>query len=135
EFVPPDGSPMAPAEDRDSLYAGIAGLAPVLAEIAQYRPLRDTEQALARRVVARLSVGASTRTEPSLYDGLAGDVTALRLLAPGTEATALRRLAELATPDGWQTTAQLDPGSAAPMRDLVLGTAGVVLATVWAGGD
>src|SRR5215218_711516 len=134
EFVPQDGSPVAPAEDRDSLYAGIAGLAPVLAEIAQYRPLRDTEQALARRVVARLSVGASTRTEPSLYDGLAGDVTALRLLAPGTEATALRRLAELATPDGWQTTAQLDPGSTAPVRDLVLGTAGVVLAAVWAGG-
>ena len=32
-----EGAPEAPspAQDRDSLYAGIAGLAPVLAEIAQ----------------------------------------------------------------------------------------------------
>jgi hypothetical protein len=40
------------AHYRDSLYAGIAGLAPALAEIAQYRELRDTEQELSRGVVA-----------------------------------------------------------------------------------
>jgi lantibiotic modifying enzyme len=124
----------APAEDRDSLYAGIGGLAPVLAEIAQYRPLRGAEQVLVRGVVARLSAMASTRTEPSLYDGLAGDVTALKLLAPGSESIALQRLADLMTPAGWNTTVQLDPGSDAPVTDLVLGTAGVVLAAVWAGG-
>jgi lantibiotic modifying enzyme len=133
--VSEDGGEMAPAEDRDSLYAGVGGLAPVLAEIAQYRGLRDVEQVLAAGVVARLSTKVSARTEPSLYDGLAGDVTALTLLAPGTEPIALRRLADLMTPAGWNTTIQIDPGSDAPVTDLVLGTAGVVLAAIWAGGE
>jgi hypothetical protein len=133
--VSEDGGQMAPAEDRDSLYAGIGGLAPVLAEIAQYRGLRDVEQVLAAGVVARLSTKVSVRTEPSLYDGLAGDVTALKLLAPGTEPIALQRLADLMTPAGWNTTIQIDPGSDAPVTDLVLGTAGVVLAAIWAGGE
>jgi Lanthionine synthetase C-like protein len=133
--VSEDGGQMAQAEDRDSLYAGIGGLAPVLAEIAQYRGLRDVEQVLAAGVVARLSTKACVRTEPSLYDGLAGDVTALRLLAPGREPIALRRLADLMTPAGWNTTIQIDPGSDAPVTDLVLGTAGVVLAAIWAGGE
>ncbi len=131
--VSEDGQ-VAPAEDRDSLYAGIGGLAPVLAEIAQYRALSDVEQVLATRVVARLSAEASVRTEPSLYDGLAGDVTALKLLAPGREQIALQRLADLMTPSGWNTTIQLDPGSHAQLTDLVMGTAGVVLAAIWAGG-
>jgi len=129
------GSEMAPAEDRDSLYAGIGGLAPVLAEISQYRALRDVEHVLAAGVVARLSAKASLRTEPSLYDGLAGDVTALKLLAPGRESIALDRLAHLMTPAGWNTTLQIEPGSDAPAADLVLGTAGVVLAAIWAGGE
>lgn len=133
--VSEDGGQMTPAEDRDSLYAGIGGLAPVLAEIAQYRVLRDVEQVLAAGVVARLSAEASVRTEPSLYDGLAGDVTALKLLAPGREPIALQRLADLMTPAGWNTTLQIDPGSDAPASDLVLGTAGVVLAAIWAGGE
>jgi lantibiotic modifying enzyme len=124
-----------PAEDRDSLYAGIAGLAPVLAEIAQRRALSDVEQALASGVVARLSAEASVRTEPSLYDGLAGDLTALKLLAPGIEPGALQRLAELMTPAGWKTTLELDPGSDAPATDVILGTAGVVMAAIWAGGE
>ena len=126
---------MAPAEDRDSLYAGIAGLAPVLAEISQYRALRDVEQALVAGVVSRLSAKASVRAEPSLYDGLAGDVTALKLLAPGREPIALQRLADLMTPEGWKTTLQIEPESDAPITDLVLGTAGVVLAAIWAGGE
>jgi hypothetical protein len=71
---------MAPAEDRDSLYAGIAGLAPEMAEIAMYRAHNGSEQVLASRIVARLRVQASVRVEPSLDDGLAGDATALKLL-------------------------------------------------------
>jgi hypothetical protein len=75
------------------------------------------------------------RAEPSLYDGLAGDTMALRLLAPGSEQAALARLAELATPLGWRTTMQVEPGSTAPVTDLVMGSAGVVLAAIWAGGE
>ncbi|MEU6225176.1 lanthionine synthetase LanC family protein [Streptomyces sp. NPDC047042] len=130
-----DGSDIAPAKDRDCLYAGIAGLAPVLAEIARYREPTDRERSLAAGIVARLSAKAEERTEPSLYDGLAGDVTALRLLAPGSESVALRRLAELATPDGWRTTVEFEAGSDAPLNDIIMGSAGVVLTAVWAGGE
>jgi hypothetical protein len=86
------------------VYAGIGGLAPVLAEIGQCRALTGTEQALAAGIVARLGAVAPARAEPSLYDGLGGDVTALRLLAPGREQAAVARLAELMTPLGWHTT-------------------------------
>ena len=37
ETVSGDGQDVTPAKDRDSLYSGIAGLAPVLAELAQHR--------------------------------------------------------------------------------------------------
>jgi Lanthionine synthetase C-like protein len=135
EAVPPDGRPAGPGADRDSLYAGIGGLAPVLAEIGQYRALTGVEQALSAGIVARLCAVAPTRAEPSLYDGLAGDVTALKLLAPGSERVPLGRLASLMTPQGWHTTLGIEPDSVAPVTDLVLGNAGVVLAAVWAGGE
>ncbi|WP_405773458.1 lanthionine synthetase LanC family protein [Streptomyces sp. NBC_01538] len=140
ETVPPgvaqDSADAAvPGKDRDCLYAGIAGLAPVLAEIARYREPADRERSLTAGIVTRLSAEAKVGTEPSLYDGLAGFVTALRLLAPGTESVALRRLAELATPDGWPTTLGFEPGSDAPLNDIIMGTAGVVLTAVWAGGE
>ena len=50
EQVPSDGPPARPGPHRDSLYAGIAGLAPVLAEIRQYRALTNAEQSLAVRL-------------------------------------------------------------------------------------
>jgi lantibiotic modifying enzyme len=134
DTVPDDQPPSGPAADRDSLYAGIAGLAPVLAEIAQSRALSDTEQYLADAVVARLAAQARTRTEASLYDGLAGDATALAMLAPGTEAAALQRVASLMTPPGWLTTLGQD-GSDAPLTDIIAGSAGIVLTATWAGGE
>lgn len=132
--VPDDGKHLEPADDRDSLYAGIGGLALVLAEIVQYRPLLDAETALSSRVVARLTAMASLRTEPSLYDGLGGDVAALRLLEPGQESIPLQRLADVMTPAGWNTTTGFD-GSDAPVSDIMSGGAGVVMAAIWAGGE
>jgi lantibiotic modifying enzyme len=130
-----DGAEATPAKDRDSLYAGIAGLAPVLAEIGRYRQLTARERSLATGIVGRLSDQAGRRTEPSLYDGLAGYAMALRLLAPGEESVALRRLAELARPEGWTTTLDFEPGSDAPLNDVIMGTAGVVMTAAWAGGE
>jgi hypothetical protein len=124
-----------PAGDRDSLYAGIAGLAPVLAEIALSRPLMPAERSLALGVGRRLSDQAAVRDEPSLYDGLGGDVVALRLLSPGQEQIALRRLAGLRTPGGWNTTLDVKMDRPGPITDLIMGTTGVVLAAAWAGGD
>jgi hypothetical protein len=133
EDVPVDGAPpAAPDDDRDSAYSGIAGLAPVLTEIARYRALTGTERTLADGIVARLTATAPERTEACWADGLAGHVLALRQLAPGTERVALRRLAELATPDGWPSTSDLETSE--PITDLIMGTAGVVLAAAWAGG-
>jgi hypothetical protein len=134
EVVAGEGPPEGPGAGRDSVYAGIGGLAPVLAELGQHRALTSAEQALAAGIVARLGAMVPARTEPSLYDGLSGDATALKLLAPGSERAALARLAELMTPAGWPTTLELEPGSTAPVTELIQGTAGVVLAAVWAGG-
>ncbi len=128
------GRPAAPGGDRDSVYAGIGGLALVLAEISQSRPLSGAEQALAAGIAARLSSTAPLRDDPSLYLGLGGDVTALKLLAPGGEQVALVRLAALMSPAGWKTPPETGTGSGAPANDLVLGNAGVVLAAIWAGG-
>jgi lantibiotic modifying enzyme len=133
--VAEDWRETGPSEFRDSLYEGIAGLSPALAEIAQHRELRDTEQELARAIVARLSAMARTRTEPSLYDGLAGDATALRMLDQGTESVALQRLHDLATPAGWNTSQQIDSGADAQFTDIIAGSAGIVLAGIWAGGE
>jgi hypothetical protein len=135
EVVPDDELPAGPGDERDSVYAGIGGLAPVLAELARSRALTGAEQALAAGIVARLDAGLPGRAEPSLYAGLGGDVMALRLLAPGREQPALARLAELMTPAGWDTTLQIVPGSTAPVTDLIQGSAGVVLAAIWAGGE
>jgi hypothetical protein len=138
--TPPDGpedpgGPGGPGGERDSLYAGIAGLAPVLAEISLSRALTGGETSLAHGIVDRLAVMAPDRTEASLYLGLAGDVTALRLLDPGRESVPLQRLAGLMTPAGWPSAPEVgfDPGTF--VSDVVLGTAGVVLAAVWGGGE
>ena len=92
-------------------------------------------QALAHGIAARLGTQARTRTEPSLYDGLAGDATALRMLEPGSEGVALRRLAELATPEGWETRVLAERGIITPFTDVIGGSAGIVMAAVWAGGE
>ncbi len=134
EWVDPERAATGPAADRDSWYSGIGGLAPVLAEIALHRDLSDAERDLAHAVVRRLGAQVPECVEPSFFDGLAGHVTALRLLEPGSGAPALNRLARLATPDGWPTTTQVAPGYQGPLTDLSLGSAGVVLAAVWAGG-
>ena len=132
DVVSGDEQPARPAADRDSVYAGIGGLAPLLAEIGQYRALTGAEQALGAAIAARLRAKLPARSEGSLYDGLGGDVLALRLLAPGSEQAALGRLAELMTPLGWNTTTEIVRGIAVPITDLILGSAGVVLAAVWA---
>ncbi|WP_405090780.1 lanthionine synthetase [Micromonospora sp. NBC_01392] len=125
-----------PAEDRDSLYAGIAGLAPVLAEIGRHREHDGAETALAAGIVDRLSrTLPADRFDASLYDGLAGRVTALRLLAPGRERVAMRRLAEARTPAGWDPPPSVAAESHGPTTDVVSGSAGVVLTAAWAGGE
>ncbi len=61
DVVAPAEPAPGPATDRDSLYAGIAGLAPVLAEIGQHRALTRAEKTLAAGIVARLSAMVPAR--------------------------------------------------------------------------
>ncbi|HEX4700297.1 MAG TPA: lanthionine synthetase LanC family protein [Actinomycetes bacterium] len=129
----PTGAPdPAPGPYRDCLYDGVAGLAPVLAEIGLHRSLSDAEARLADAIVARLSRLAETATESGLYEGLAGQVAALRMLAPGTETGSLSRIAELQAPDGWPTTTG---PTGVPLTDVIGGSAGIVMTAVWSGSD
>jgi hypothetical protein len=124
--------PEAPGLDRDCLHAGIAGLAPVLAEMALTRELTAGERALSAGLVARLLV--QERTETALYDiGLAGDVVALQLVAPGSEANALPRISDLRTPAGWSSALSVELGTEHPMSDVIMGTAGVMMTALWVG--
>ena len=139
EQAPLEESPPArPGADRDSLYAGIAGLAFALAEVGLTRALADREESLATSIAERLARAAATRTEPCLYSGLAGDAAALQLLNPGGAQQVLGRLIDLAGAAGWPTTLD-DLGPQTPVgsvvNDLVLGTAGIVLTGAWAGGE
>jgi hypothetical protein len=77
---------------------------------------------------------AHTRTEPSLYSGLGGDVTALRLLAPGSRQGGVQRLAELMTPAGWDTM-DIGPGPPRGYGSGRLGAAGVVWPRSGRGGE
>ena len=119
----------APGSDRDSLYAGIAGLAPLLAEVRLSRDWSAEEQGLAERIVERLL--RQDVVEASLYDGLAGFATALRMLAPGTEAPVLRRLQQRRTPEGWRTTWDFE--GAEFVTDVVGGSTGILMTQLWVG--
>ncbi|MEO6143955.1 MAG: lanthionine synthetase LanC family protein [Dermatophilaceae bacterium] len=120
-----------PDEFRDSIYEGLGGLAILLGEVQLSRAWAADEGELAARIVERLTAQARLRQDATLYSGLAGDVVALRLLAPGSEVESLARLVELATPDGWLSTEGQWAGT--PVTDVVMGTAGIVLTGVWHG--
>ena len=133
--VPADGSPPEPqlADDRDSLYQGVGAFALLFAEIRLTRPLTAAEEDLAAAVRRRLVASAPRHTDPSLYFGLAGDVTALRLLGGADDVDVpLSLLAGRVTPAGWP--APLEPGGEpVPVTDVVLGAAGITMAALWAG--
>jgi Lanthionine synthetase C-like protein len=121
-------------EERDGMYAGVAGLAHVLAEIRLVRPWTAEEQRLADLVADRLRASTGTAVDYSFASGLAGMIDALILLgAPGADA-AVARLTELSTPDGWAHDHFGPPRylEGARSHDLIAGTAGVLLAAVWA---
>jgi hypothetical protein len=129
ESVPMDGGAVAADDEvRDTFYDGIAGLAPALVEIRTTRSWSAAEADLARAIVQRLSACCQTATEPCLYAGIAGHLTALTLLDPATSAPALDRLAALRTPEGWPSTF---PDHEMPINDVVLGAAGITLASLF----
>jgi hypothetical protein len=121
------------ADRRDNLYSGLAGLALTLAEVRLDRQWSETEQRLADGIAERLSTVTLQRREPSYAFGVAGDVTALRLLAPGSEQVALERLRQLSTAQGWHST--FNDMFTTPFSDLLMGAAGIAMTALWAGGE
>ena len=131
ESVPHDGGP---PDGRDGMHSGIGGLAHVLAEVRLARPWTDEEAQLATGVADRVRTGLATSTSYTYFDGLVSDLGVLTALhAEGVEG-AVARLAELATPDGWDQPFLAVPPFAPHSRinDATLGTAGNLLGAVWA---
>jgi hypothetical protein len=120
--------------DRDGMHSGVGGLAHVLAEIRLARSWTVEERNLADALADRLRGVIAAQTDCTYFDGLVSTVGVLTALhVPGTE-VAIARLAALATPDGWHQTAIGLPRffPDARIHDLTLGTAGVLLAALWA---
>jgi hypothetical protein len=120
--------------DRDGMHSGVGGLAHVLAEIRLARPWTIEERSLADAIADRVRGVIPAQTDCTFFDGLVSSVGVLTALhVPGTE-TAVARLCALATPDGWPQTALGLPRFLpdARVHDVTLGTAGVLLAALWA---
>jgi hypothetical protein len=119
---------------REGMYAGVGGLAHVLAEIRLSREWTAREQELADAVVARVRAGIGVTTDATFFNGLVSAISVLTTLgAPGAGA-AVARLLELSTPDGWPQEF-LEPPRYLPgarVHDVAVGTAGVLLGAVWA---
>ncbi|HET7900494.1 MAG TPA: lanthionine synthetase LanC family protein [Candidatus Nanopelagicales bacterium] len=117
------------AVDRDALYCGIAGWAPLLTELARHRAPNAEEQVLRDAVVQRLGTEATRCVDASLYVGTAGHACALAEL--GADARpALAHLSATVGDRGWP-----DPGGSAYVNDVIGGTAGIVLAGCYLGGS
>lgn len=133
-FAATDPPAAEPAWDRDGLHSGVGGLAHVLAEIRLRRPWTTEEQDLAAAIGDRIRGVVPAQTDCSYFDGLASSVGVLIALdVPGAD-DAVARLATLAEPDGWPQTTVQGPRYLAGARvaDVTLGTAGVLLAALWA---
>jgi hypothetical protein len=118
---------------RDGMHSGVGGLAYVLAEIRLTRPWTAEEERLAAAIAAQVSAGVPHATDYNFFDGLTSAVGVLTVLG-ADPAPAVARLQDLAEPDGWPQTA-FEPPRYLPgtrVTDVVLGTAGVLLAAVWA---
>lgn len=130
--VPPDidGVP----DDRDEMHSGIGGLAHVLAEIQLAPPWTDEEAKLAEGIATRVRAGLATTTSYSYFEGLVGDLGVLTALETHGADEAIKRLADLAAPDGWPQTMVGPPRCSADARinDATLGTAAVLLGALWA---
>lgn len=125
-----DGADPAPVvADRDILYCGIAGLAPLLVEIGLARDLDDRELALQAAVVARLQRVSVSTDDPSLYVGSAGHACALAELG-GDPRPALRHLEATVGEQGWP-----NQDGFLFVNDVIGGTAGIVLAGCYLGGS
>jgi lantibiotic modifying enzyme len=121
-------------DQRDGTYAGTGGLVQALAEIKLSRPWTTEEQRLVDAIAERLRAQVPTMTNCTYFNGLVSAIGVFTALGVPGAADAVRRLSELAEPDGWPQTS-IEPPRALPgarFNDLTLGTGGVLLGALWA---
>lgn len=133
-WIPESAGGTKPAGYRDGMHSGLGGLAHALAEIKLTRPWTPDEQHLATAIANRIRTAIPTETSCTYFDGLTSSIGALTALdQPGSE-TALERLTEVATDDGWPERF-LQPPKFKPDavgNDATLGTAAVLMGALWA---
>ncbi|MGI5498799.1 lanthionine synthetase LanC family protein [Lentzea sp. CA-135723] len=117
---------------RAGMYAGVGGLAHVLAEIRLVRAWTSQEEELAAAIAGR--VRANPSDEVTFFNGLVSAISVLTALDAGGVDDVVARLLDLATPDGWPHWRFGPPEyhEGARVLDLTVGTAGVLLGAVWA---
>ena len=123
-----------PPAYRDGMHSGIAGLAHALAEIRLHRTWTEEESVLAEAIGARLRERSATELGYTFFDGLVSDIGAFVALGQDGASAAVDRLAALAEPDGWPQSVAGPPRALPDARisDATLGTASIVLGTLWA---
>jgi hypothetical protein len=134
ESVTAGDQPAPPTEFREGMHSGIGGLAHLLAEVELTRSLTDQERGLGEAVAARTRTVLGTETDVSYFDGLASHLGVLTALGEEGGADVVARMAALLTADGWpQSVLSTDRfAPEARINDATLGTAGGLLAALWA---
>ncbi len=123
-----------PPWDRDGLHSGTGGLAHLLAEVRATRAWTDEEEQLAGAVAERVRGVVPEQQDCTFFDGLPSTIGVLLALGADGAADAVDRLSALASSDGWPQSVVQPPRylPGARVNDLTLGTAGVLLAALWA---
>jgi hypothetical protein len=124
-----------PQEYRDGMHSGIGGLAHALAEIKLTRPWTAAEAELAGAIAERIRTTIPTEASITFFDGLVSAIGVLTALGEPGSRSALDRITELVTDNGWHE-AYLDPPKYLPdasANDVTLGTGAVLMGALWAG--
>jgi len=134
-WIPEAAGGDKPEEYREGMHSGIGGLAHALAEIKLTRAWSAEETALAGAIADQIRSAIPAETSITYFDGLVSAIGVLTALGePGTP-SALDRITELTTDNGWHESF-LDPPKYLPdavANDATLGTGAVLMGALWAG--
>lgn len=116
------------------MHSGIGGLGHLLAELRLTRALTSEEEALADGIAETLRRHIAETAEYDYFSGLTSTLGVLIALDTAGAESAVARLRELATSDGWQPSWIEPPRAVREGRcnDATLGTAAVLLGALWA---
>ncbi|MGC4110766.1 MAG: hypothetical protein QM747_10160 [Nocardioides sp.] len=133
-WLPENPDQTEPGEYPYGMHSGIGGLAHVMSEVRLTRALTPEELQLGDGIAETSVRRVHEATEYDYFDGLVSTIGVLTALDAAGSETAVARLRELATPDGWAASWIGAPRSTPEGRcnDATLGTASVVLGALWA---